>query len=97
MDHFWNIIPSLRTADAMQLLLNSLQRSGILARLHLALTKVRDSFPRPDLGDGYQPEKHYMRGPGPKTLQAQSRARRQAARPATQPQVNENGRSSRRA
>jgi hypothetical protein len=81
----------------MQLSLLNLQRSGFFARMYQAGGHLLDSILQRNSVKRYRPEKHYMRGPGPKTRQAQRLANRQSTRPANQAQVPEIDSHSRRA
>jgi hypothetical protein len=51
--------------DEMQARSSSLQRGGFFARLPQAIRRLWRGL-RP-AGTRYRPEKHYMRGPGPKS------------------------------
>jgi hypothetical protein len=45
-------------------------RAGFFASFLRAITKAAKRLKRGRGGDAYRPEKHYMRGPGPKSKQS---------------------------
>ena len=49
------------------------QRAGRLARAYLAVLRFLGMSSGWIRRDGYRPEKHYMRGPGPKSRSRESR------------------------
>ena len=43
------------------------KRGGLLARLSRAIARIAGRLKAPAAGAAYRPEKHYMRGTGPKS------------------------------
>jgi len=50
--------------------------AGRLAKLYLAVRRMLGLSSGWIRNDGYKPERHYMRGPGPKTLSRQNNRER---------------------